>query len=122
MALIQKSPSRWTDSLVLGDDILLLVRATPQSVNNNDGFVILHSSEAQNKDNRPEFKLYHTNISSLNITTTSTVFDADNSYTFDVQATDYNGVAVTGGLPRRPNRVEQHHWNNSRNRINHCRA
>ena len=34
---------------------------------------------------RPMFDIVHTNVSQLNITTTSTTFDADNSYTFDVR-------------------------------------
>ena len=88
-----------TDSLILGDDILLLVRGTTQSVNNNDGYITFHSSEAAQSYQRPSFDVYHTNISSLNITTSATSFNADDTYVFDLQGFDYNGITIAGGMP-----------------------
>ena len=88
-----------TDTLTLTDDITLLIRGTPLSNNNNDGFVKLHSSEDQQLNVRPKFTIYHTNISSLNITTTATGFNADDTYTFDVQGIDISGAPLSGGLP-----------------------
>ena len=89
-----------TDSLVMGDEILLVVRGTTQSTtSNNDGFVTIHSSEHNVQNLRPKFKIHHTNVSTLNITTTSSTFDADNSYTFNVEGFDYSGLAIPGGMP-----------------------
>ena len=88
-----------TDALTLADDITLLIRGTPLSNNNNDGFVKLHSSEDQQLNVRPKFEIYHTNISSLNITTSATGFNADDTYTFDVQGIDISGTPLSGGLP-----------------------
>ena len=89
-----------TESLVIGDDIHLLVRGSPLSTTTNtDGFVTLHSSEDSQQNLRPKFKLVHTNISSLNITTPSATFNADDTYTFTVDGYDYSGVAVPGGMP-----------------------
>ena len=87
------------DSMVLGDNILLLIRGAPLGGSNFDGFVKIRSSEYSLEAARPMFDIVHTNVSQLNITTTSTTFDADNSYTFDVKGIDNNGVLVPGNMP-----------------------
>ncbi len=88
-----------TDSLLISDDILLLIRGTPQSVGNYDGFVKFHSSDDVQENLRPNFKVIHTNISSLNITTNAVSFNADDTYTFSVQGINYDGSIVSGSLP-----------------------
>ena len=89
-----------TDSIVMGDDLHLLVRGTTLSTTSNTGgFVKLYSSEDSLSNLRPKFKIQHTNVSSLNITTASTTFNADDSYTFTVDGYDYSGVAIPGGMP-----------------------
>ena len=88
-----------TDSLVLTDNILLIIRGNPLSSSNYDGFVKLHSSDDSQLNMRPSFRVFHTNISSLNITSTASSYNADDSYSFSVQGIDYNGNTVAGGLP-----------------------
>ena len=42
-----------------------------------------------------------TNVSTLNITSQNVNFNADGSYSFDVQSFDSNGQSITGGIPDR---------------------
>ncbi|MEC8249681.1 MAG: DNRLRE domain-containing protein, partial [Candidatus Thermoplasmatota archaeon] len=88
-----------SETLVLGDNIMLILIGTPLGTGNVDGFVSLHSSDDSQQIVRPKFTVKHTNISSLNISTTSTQFDADNVYLFDIQGLDSSGNVVPGNLP-----------------------
>ena len=85
---------------VIGDVLTFLIRGTPISGGGNfDGFVSVYSSDYSDTKFRPEWAIYHTNVSSLNITSQSSTYNADNSYTFDVQSFDSGGASIVGGMP-----------------------
>ena len=65
-----------------------------------DGLVNVYSSdEVTMEDKRPLIKLKHTNVSSLNLTTQSTTFDADNAIVFDLSTTDVTGSLMSTPVP-----------------------
>ncbi|MFL2882145.1 MAG: DNRLRE domain-containing protein, partial [Candidatus Poseidoniaceae archaeon] len=89
-----------TDNLLVDDEILLFIRGEPiSSTGTYDGFVQIHSSEALEEKFRPKFEIHHTNVSSLNISTSSTSFDADGAYNFNLQGYDSNGVLIPNAMP-----------------------
>lgn len=89
-----------TDGMILSDEISLIIIGNPISSGGNfDGFVSLHSSDSSERKSRPKFEVTHTNVSTLNITTSSTSFNADSSYTFEIQSYDSNGDPINGFLP-----------------------
>jgi len=89
-----------TDSLIIGDEIHLIIRGSPVSTGGNfDGFANFYSNEATNSEQRPVWSLQHTNVSNLNITTVSSTINGDGTYTFDLQGFDSNGVLIPGNMP-----------------------
>ena len=88
-----------TSNLMLGDTINLLIRGVPiSSTGTFDGFVSLHTSEAAEQF-RPKFQVVHTNVSTLNITSAVTSYDADGTYLFDLQGFDSNGILIANDMP-----------------------
>ena len=81
----------------IGDVLAYLIRGTPISTGGVfDGYVSVFSSDATASKKQPAWSLSHTNVSLLNITTQSTLFNADGTYTFSVDGYDSNGQLVTG--------------------------
>ena len=84
----------------IGGVYTFLIRGTPISTGGNfDGFVSIYSSESADYRLRPKWDVIHTDVSTLNISSQSNVFDADGTYTFDVQSFDSGGVLINGGIP-----------------------
>ena len=84
----------------IGDVFTFLIRGTPVSSGGNfDGFVSVYSSDHPDIRFRPDWGVTHTNVSTLNITSQNVNFNADNSYSFDVQSFDSNGQSIVGGIP-----------------------
>ncbi|DAC53108.1 MAG TPA: DNRLRE domain-containing protein, partial [Candidatus Poseidoniaceae archaeon] len=84
----------------IGDVLTFLIRGTPISTGGNfDGYVSVYSSDYSDINLRPKLEILHTNVSILNITSQTVNYNADGSYSFDVQAFDSNGQAITGGIP-----------------------
>ena len=89
-----------TNVMIIGDNIQLIIKGTPLSTGGNfDGFAKFYSNEFSGNDQKPNWKIFHTNVSSLNITSNSGPFDADGTYTFDLQGFDSNGVLIPGNMP-----------------------
>ena len=85
---------------MLGDVLTFLIRGTPISGGGNfDGFVSVFSSDHQNVNLKPKWSVFHTNVSSLNITSPNSSYNADDSYNFDVQSFNFNGLPISGGVP-----------------------
>ena len=88
-----------TSNLILGDTINLLIKGVPLSSNGLfDGFVSLHTSEAS-EQLRPKFDVTHTNVSTLNLTSSVTSYNADGTYIFDLQGFDSNGILIPNNMP-----------------------
>ena len=88
------------NSQSIGDVLTFLIRGTPISTGGNfDGFVSVYSSDNSNINLRPTLEIIHTNVSTLNITSQTMTYNADGSYTFEVQAFDSNGQSIIGGIP-----------------------
>ena len=82
---------------MLVDDVKhYIILANPISLTTNtDGFVNIYSSDASTPANkRPMFKLKHTNVSTINISTSLRVFNADNQVTFDLSSADVYGNVI----------------------------
>jgi hypothetical protein len=89
-----------TDVMIIGDNIQLIIKGTPLSTGGNfDGFAKFYSNEFSGNEQKPNWEISHTNVSSLNITSNSGPFDADGTYTFDLQGFDSNGVLTPGNMP-----------------------
>ena len=57
-------------------------QGTPISGGGNfDGFVSIFSSDHQNVNLKPKWRVFHTNVSSLNITSPNSSYNADDSTT-----------------------------------------
>lgn len=79
----------------IGDVMTYLIRGTPISTGGNfDGFVSVFSSEAIQSKRQPAWSLTHTNVASMNISTQTNIFDADGTYTFNIDGYDSNGQII----------------------------
>ena len=91
-----------TTGMLVDDVKHYIILANPISLTTNtDGFVNIYSSDASTPANkRPMFKLKHTNVSTINISTTAQSFDADNQVTFDLSSTDVYGNVMVDPVPQ----------------------
>ena len=65
-----------------------------------DGLVSVYSSDASTEqDNKPLLEIHTTNVSALNVTASTTTFDADNPVLFEVISFDKFGVANNPYIP-----------------------
>ena len=91
-----------TTGMLVDDVKHYIILANPISLTTNtDGFVNIYSSDASTPANkRPMFKLKHTNVSTISISTTAPSFDADNQVTFDLSSTDVYGNVMVDPVPQ----------------------
>ena len=91
-----------TTGMLVDDTKHYIILANPISLTTNtDGFVNIYSSDASTPaDKRPMFRLKHTNVSTIHISTTAQTFDADSQVTFDLSSTDVYGNTMVEPVPQ----------------------
>ena len=90
-----------TSGMLVDDVKHYIILANPISLTTNtDGFVNVYSSDTSTPENkRPMFRLKHTNLTSIDITTTVQNPNVDNTVIFDLTSVDYNGNPIANSLP-----------------------